>query len=508
MTEYSYQKYPFLKELELEEQNFGCFSGKWEANGKVIDAISPIDNKPICKVVCGNEKDYERCLQEMEKVKATWQHTPAPRRGEIVRQIGNALREKKQPLASLISLEMGKILPEAIGEVQEFIDIADYASGLSRTFNGNIFQSERPDHLIMDVWNPLGHIGIISAFNFPVAVFGWNAAISLVCGNCQIWKGATSTSLCTIAVSKIIAKVLESNGISPAVATCICGPGSTIGELLANDKRLSLISFTGSTKIGRRISSLVHERFGRTILELGGNNAAIVMHDANLDLFVRSILFAAVGTAGQRCTTCRRLIVHEKVYDEVVDRLKKAYSQIKHGNPLEKGVLLGPLHTKSAVKEYEEGIKTILQQGGKILVGGNVIKSEGNYVEPTIIEIEHTATIVKEELFVPILYILKCKTLEEAIQINNEVPQGLSSSLFTNDQSSIFKWIGPSGSDCGLVNINLPTNGAEIGGAFGGEKETGGGRESGADSWKQYMRRSTVTINYGKELPLAQGIEF
>jgi len=506
--ELTYLKYPFLKELELSEENDGCFCGKWEAHGPIISAISPIDNKPICLVRCGNETDYNNCLEAMEKAKAIWQETPAPKRGDIVRQIGEELRLKKQALGSLISLEMGKILPEGLGEVQEFIDIVEYAVGLSRIFNGQIFQSERSQHMIMEVWNPLGHVGIITAFNFPMAVFGWNAAISLVCGNTQIWKGATSTSLCTIAVSKIVAKVLKKNSMPLGIATCICGPGNTVGEMFITDRRLSLISFTGSTKIGKRISTAVHERFGRTILELGGNNAAIVMEDANLDLVVRSILFAAVGTAGQRCTTCRRLIIHESVYDEVVKRMKNAYSQIKAGNPLENGTLLGPLHTKSAVKEYEEGLKTIQQQGGKIVFGGKTLGLEGNYVEPTLVEIDYKAPIVKEELFVPILYLLKCKNFEEAVHINNSVPQGLSSSLFTNNNQYVFKWIGPHGSDCGLVNVNLPTNGAEIGGAFGGEKETGGGRESGSDSWKQYMRRSTVTLNYGNDLPLAQGIEF
>jgi len=351
-------------------------------------------------------------------------------------------------------------------------------------------------------------VGVITAFNFPAAVCGWNSAISLICGNVQIWKGASSTSLVTLAVTRIIAEVLERNKLPGGIATTITGSGAAIGELFIKDHRLSMVSFTGSTEIGKRISSVVHERFGRTILELGGNNAIIVMDDGDLDLALRAILFSAVGTCGQRCTTTRRLILHEKVYDTVVSRLVNSYKQIRTGDPLDRNTLCGPLHTKSAVKEFTEGLKTIQEQGGKILSGGKVIERDGNFVEPTIVEINHTAPIVKTELFVPILYVLKCSSFEEAVQINNEVPQGLSSSLFSRSHEKIFSWIHSSGSDCGIVNVNIGTSGAEIGGAFGGEKETGGGRESGSDSWKQYMRRSTCTINFSKELPLAQGINF
>jgi len=403
---------------------------------------------------------------------------------------------------------MGKILKEALGEVQEFIDICDYATGLSRTISGLVLPSERPGHFMMEQWHPLGLIGTITAFNFPLAVCGWNAAIALICGNLQIWKGATTTSLVTLATTKIVAGVLEKNGVPGAIFSTICGSGSAIGELFINDKRLSLISFTGSTEIGRRISSVVHARFGRTILELGGNNAIIIMEDADLDLALRSVLFACIGTCGQRCTTTRRLVLHEKIYDQFLPRLVNAYKQVKIGDPLDDSVLCGPLHTKSAIKEYQNGLKTIVEQGGKILVGGNVIEGPGNFVEPTIVESKHDAPIVKEELFCPILHVIKCSSLEEAIAINNEVPQGLSSSMFTNSQANIFQWTGPRGSDCGIANVNIPTSGAEIGGAFGGEKETGGGRESGSDSWKQYMRRVTCTINYSKNLPLAQGINF
>jgi len=444
----------------------------------------------------------------MEEARKVWALTPAPKRGDIVRQIGEAIRHKKTALGKLISLEMGKILPEAIGEVQEYIDVCDYATGLSRTFNGLILPSERPGHVIQENWHPLGMIGVITAFNFPLAVCGWNTAISLVCGNVQIWKGASTTSLVTVALTRLVASVLEQNNLPGGIFTTISGSGGVIGEFLIQDNRLSLISFTGSTEIGRRISSVVHGRFGRTILELGGNNAIIVMDDANIDMAARSILFACVGTAGQRCTTCRRLVVHEKVYDELMEKLKTAYKSVRIGDPLDETTICGPVHTKSAVKEFTEGLTKIQSQGGKIIVGGNVISREGNFVEPTIVEISHSAPCVKEELFLPVLYAIKVSSFEEALEVNNEVPQGLSSALFTNDMKKVFTWTGPLGSDCGLANVNTGTSGAEIGGAFGGEKETGGGRESGSDSWKQYMRRTTCTINYSKELPLAQGLDF
>jgi aldehyde dehydrogenase family 7 protein A1 len=505
----SYSEYPFLKELGIEEENAGVYNGSWFGAGKVYTTCSPSDNRPICRIRGGTKEDYESCLSAMKAASKEWQLTPAPKRGEIVRQIGEAVRAKKKALGSLISLEMGKIHKEGEGEVQEFIDICDYSVGLSRTMNGLVLPSERPGHIMMEQYHPLGMIGVITAFNFPIAVCGWNAAISLVCGNTQIWKGATTTSLCTLAVTKLVAKVLNDNGLPGGIFTMICGSGATIGEYFINDPRLSLISFTGSTDIGRRISSVVHSRFGRTILELGGNNAVVVMDDANLELATSAIFFAAVGTAGQRCTTCRRVIVHEKVHDDLIARLLKAYKQIKIGNPLVAESVCGPLHTNSAVKEYSEGLKTIQSQGGKIIQGGKVLEGQaGNFVEPTLVSIHHDAPIVKEELFVPITYIIKCKNVDEAIEFNNEVPQGLSSSLFTNNQAIVFKWTGPLGSDCGIVNVNIGTSGAEIGGAFGGEKETGGGRESGSDSWKQYMRRTTCTINYSNALTLAQGIDF
>ena len=432
-----------------------------------------------------------------------------PKRGEIIRQVGEAMRLKKEALGSLISLEMGKIKIEGDGEVQEYIDVCDMAVGLSRTIEGKVLPSERPQHFMMECWNPLGLIGVITAFNFPVAVSGWNAAIALVCGDLVIWKGASSTTLCTIAVGIIVGEVMKRNGFN-SVQTVCQGGGATIGERFIQDPRLQLISFTGSTSVGERISTQVHKRFGRTILELGGNNAVIVMDDADTDLALKACTFAALGTAGQRCTTLRRLIIHESVYDSLVERLKKVYGSLKIGNPLDLAHIMGPLHTKAAVKEYTEGLEMIKKDNGKIVFGGSRIEGmeSGNYVWPTLVEIDGDAPIVKTELFVPILYLIKCTSLEEAIRLNNCVPQGLSSSIFTKNLQTLYKWTGPLGSDCGIVNCNIGPSGAEIGGAFGGEKETGGGRESGSDSWKQYMRRSTCTINYSNELPLAQGVKF
>jgi aldehyde dehydrogenase family 7 protein A1 len=502
--------YPFLKELGLTEENAGSFDGKsWIGSGNLHHAINPSTGRSIANVRLGTRADYDKVLAAVESAKVAWADVPMPKRGDIVRQIGEAVRAKKEALGRLISLEMGKIYQEGLGEVQEFIDVCEYAMGLSRTLNGNVFSSERAEHVLIERWNPLGLVGIVTAFNFPCAVLGWNLAISLVCGNVNVWKGATTTSLVTIAVSKVIIDVLQRNHVPAGVFGVVAGSGSTAGNWLTTDPRIHLVSFTGSTAIGRGISEKVHSRFGRTILELGGNNASIIMDDANLDMALRAVFFSAVGTAGQRCTTCRRLIVHTKVFDEVVRRLKEAYTHVKIGDPLKEGTLCGPLHTASAVKEYLDGLETIKQQGGKILVGGKKRDDlPGNFVEPTIVEIDHSASIIKTELFVPILYVIKCSSLEEAIRFNNDVPQGLSSALFTNNMQSVFTWIGPRGSDCGLANVNTSTSGAEIGGAFGGHKDTGSGTESGSDSWKQYMRRATCAINYGKDVPLAQGIHF
>jgi aldehyde dehydrogenase family 7 protein A1 len=505
----TFHKYPFLAELGLTEDNLGCYNGTWFGHGEVVTSINPASGEPIARIHCGTAEDYEACIQSMIAAQTQWALTPAPIRGEIVRQMGEEFRKHKVALGLLVSLEMGKIKSEGWGEVQECIDICDYAVGLSRMINGSTVPSERREHFLMEVWNPLGLIGIISAYNFPCAVAMWNTAISLVCGNVQIWKGATSTSLVAIATQRIIAAVLERNNLPGGIATLCQGPGRSVGEKFITDKRLHLISFTGSTQVGTRIATAVHSRFGRTILELGGNNAMIVMDDADISMVVRSATFAAVGTAGQRCTTLRRLILHESVYDAVVNGLQKAYKSVPVGSPLEDGTLLGPLHAASCVKEYEDGIEEIKKQGGRILTGGKRMERAGFYVEPTIVAMDDAfAAITKEELFVPILYVFKFKTFEEAVAINNHVPQGLSSSLMTKNMQNVFRWVGPTGSDCGIVNVNAPTNGAEIGLAFGGEKETGGGRESGSDSWKQYMRRATCTINFGNNIPLAQGVKF
>lgn len=503
----TFNDYPFLKELGLSETNSGVYrDGQWTASGEEVLALNPSTNKPIARVKMGSPADYEACVKSMEQEKIRWMKTPAPIRGEVVRQIGEAFRKKKEPLGMLISLEMGKIKSEGLGEVQEYIDICDMATGLSRTLEGKVLPSERPGHFMMEQWNPLGLVGCITAFNFPVAVAGWNAAIAFICGDLMVLKPAPSTNLCAIAVQIIVNEVFDKFGFK-SIHTLCCG-GADVGGLMVNDRRMPLISFTGSTAVGQSIAVDVAKRFGRTILELGGNNAAIIMEDADLDLALKACVFACVGTAGQRCTTMRRIFLHESVYDKFVERMVSAYKTIKSGDPLEEGVLLGPLHSKLAIQQFKDGIQEIKKQGGKILVGGNVKAGEGNFVEPTIVEISPSAPIVQHELFAPVAYVMKFKTLDEAIALNNSVPQGLSSALFTKNLQNYFNWVGPAGSDCGIVNCNIGTSGAEIGGAFGGEKETGGGRESGSDSWKQYMRRATCTVNYSNYLALAQGVQF
>lgn len=402
---------------------------------------------------------------------------------------------------------MGKIRSEGLGEVQEFIDICDMAVGMSRTIDGKVLNSERPGHFMMEVWNPIGNVGVITAFNFPVAVMGWNTTLALICGDQVVWKGALTASLVTVALGKIVADVLKANGFN-SVLTVLTGDGPDIGAAIVNDPRVPLVSFTGSTAVGRSVSADVHRRFGKTILELGGNNAAIIMPDADLELAFQGAVFAAVGTCGQRCTTLRRIFIHESIYDAFVARMVKSYKNVTIGDPMDPKTLMGPMHNESGVNQYLEGLEKIKQQGGRILTGGKRLPGPGNYVEPTIVEIAHDAEIVKHEIFAPIVYVFKFSTLEEVIGYNNEVPQGLSSALFTKNLQNYFKWVGPLGSDCGLVNCNIGTSGAEIGGAFGGEKETGGGRESGSDAWKQYCRRSTCTVNYSDALPLAQGVQF
>lgn len=506
-------KYAWLgSELGLKAENDGVFwGGGWGGSGAVVESKSPATNETIATVRQGTRGEYDKCVEEAAKAWRVWAEVPGPQRGEIVRLIGERLRAKLEPLGQLLAMEMGKILPEGIGEVQEYIDICDYATGLSRMFAGQLLPSERPGHQLMENWNPLGPIGIISAFNFPCAVFGWNNAISLVCGDTNVWKPAPSTPLISIALTKIVAGVLEEAKLPPAVLTLCCG-GAEIGEAMAKDPRLPLVSFTGSTAVGRKVALAVQERFGRSLLELGGNNAIIVNEDADLDMVVPSVLFACVGTAGQRCTTTRRLIVHRKHYATLVERLKKAYAQVvpgRVGDPMDASTLVGPMHSPQGVALFEAAVAEAVGAGGKIEFGGAKLDRPGNYVQPTIISgLKHDAPIVLRETFAPILYVMETGSLEEAIAWNNEVEAGLSSSLFTANVGDVFKWLGPLGSDCGIVNVNIPTSGAEIGGAFGGNKATGGGRESGSDAWKQYMRRSTCTVNFSKNLPLAQGIKF
>ncbi|OQV21431.1 putative aldehyde dehydrogenase family 7 member A1-like protein [Hypsibius exemplaris] len=506
----SQPEFAWLRELGLKEDNAGVFSGKWEASGAVTQAINPSTNKAIANVKLGTSADYEVAVKNSVEAYHTWKFIPAPKRGEIVRQIGDELRLKRDHLGRLISLEMGKILAEGIGEVQEYIDICDYATGLSRMFEGKVLPSERPGHVLLEAWNPLGCVGIISAFNFPMAVYGWNNAIALICGDSMVWKPSPSTNLCGIAIQKVIETVLQRNSLPPALCTLVCG-GTDVGVAMSKDDRLPLVSFTGSTQVGLKVAAEVQARFGRPLLELGGNNAVVVAEDADLNMVIPSVVFGSVGTAGQRCTTSRRVFVHDSIYEEVLRRLTSAYAQVpaRLGDPLDKQTLYGPMHSQIGVDSYLKTLEEAQQQGGKIVYGGKVIPREGNYVEPTIItELPHDAAVVLKETFAPILFVLRYRDIEEAIEWNNEVQQGLSSSLFTQNLGTMFKWLGPGGSDCGIVNVNTSTSGAEIGGAFGGNKHTGGGRESGSDSWKQYMRRSTCTINYSKDMPLAQGLKF
>lgn len=510
----SFSKYPFLSDLKLSAENPGVYAGgNWSGSGGVRTSVNPANGEKIAYITEADAGDYSKAVLALDHAKESWASVPMPLRGEIVRQIGEELRANKDALGRLVSLEMGKILSEGLGEVQEAIDICDFATGLSRTIGGSILPSERPGHFMMERWNPLkGHVGIITAFNFPCAVFFWNAALSLVCGNTQIFKGAESTSLVAIACTKIVETVLKRNGHA-GVHALVQGPGKTVGEQMINDKRIELVSFTGSTHIGQHVGHAVSKRWGKHILELGGNNAMIVMDDADLKMAKRAALFSAVGTAGQRCTSLRRIYLQERIYDEFVASLITSYKSIKVGDPMDKATLCGPLHTASAVDAFARGVEAVKNQKGSILFGGSVISSTstggaGNFVTPTIAAVPTDAACVQDELFVPIVYVMKFKTLEEAIVLNNSVSQGLSSCLFTTNQASVFKWTGEHGSDCGIVNVNIGPSGAEIGGAFGGEKATGGGRESGSDSWKQYMRRSTCTINHSKNLPLAQGVSF
>jgi aldehyde dehydrogenase (NAD+) len=503
----------FLKQLHVQDSNHGTSSGIHyfsEPDADVIDSYSPVDGKRIASVKCTTHAEYEKVVTTAQEAFITWRKIPAPRRGEIVRQVAEKLRAYKEPLGRLVSYEMGKSLQEGMGEVQEMIDICDFAVGLSRQLYGLTMQSERPGHRMYEQYHPLGIVGVISSFNFPVAVWSWNAAIAWVCGDVTLWKPSSKTPLCAIACQQLIAEVFLKNNVPEGVSSLVTG--NAAGDKINADNRIPLVSFTGSTRVGRHVSGMVAQRFGRTILELGGNNAIIVSEHADLNMVLIGVVFGAVGTAGQRCTTTRRLIVHESVYDKTIQVLQQAYSQLKIGNPLDAGNHVGPLIDKKAVESYLAAIEKAQKEGGKILVEGGVMEGKGFesgcYVKPCIIEAQNSFPIVQEETFAPILYVMKYQAIDEAIDMQNAVPQGLSSSIFTSNIREMEQFLSCAGSDCGIANVNIGTSGAEIGGAFGGEKETGGGRESGSDTWKAYMRRQTNTINYGKELPLAQGIEF
>ena len=502
-----------LMELGVNEVNSGVFAGEWvkAPSGGELVSFCPIDGEPIAKVLMSSKEDLHRAVDSSCRTFQRWRMIPAPARGEMIRQIGQALREKKTALGRLVSLEMGKILPEGEGEVQEMIDVADFAVGLSRQLYGLTIASERPLHRLYEQWHPLGPVGVITSFNFPVAVWSWNAFIAAVCGDPVLWKPSSLTPLCAVAVQNIVNSILSRNGYD-GVMNLVIGAGDTVGERLISDRRLPLISATGSCAMGRRLAETVGKRLGRTLLELSGNNAVIVMDDADLGLTVRAVLFGAVGTAGQRCTTIRRLILHRPIAGEMTARLRKAYGSIVIGNPLQPGILMGPLISRQAVQDMMQALERIRREGGEVLFGGGKVQDTslkgGYYVQPALVKAHRSMPILKEEVFAPILYLMEAENLAEAIEIQNDVPQGLSSAIFTNGLRSAEAFLGPAGSDCGIANVNVGTSGAEIGGAFGGEKETGGGRESGSDSWKAYMRRQTVTVNWSSELPLAQGIRF
>lgn len=504
----------FLKNLGIEGINSGTSTGQhhWSAEkGETLSSTTPGDGSHIADITQTTREDYDKVVEKAQDAFKEWRMVPAPQRGDIVRQIGNKLREHKEDLGKLVSYEMGKIYQEGLGEVQEMIDICDFAVGLSRQLYGLTMHSERPLHRMYEQWHPLGTVGIISAFNFPVAVWCWNSALAWVCGNVTVWKPSEKVPLCGIACQNIFAEVLAENNLPEGISSLINGAVST-GEWMTNDKRVPLISATGSTNMGREVGKAVANRFGKTILELGGNNAIIITENADLDSTLVGAVFGAVGTCGQRCTSTRRLIIHENIYDEVKEKLKSAYSHLRIGNPLDTNNHVGPLIDSIAVEAYSNSITAIKNEGGSILVEGGVLKGEeyrGDcYVKPCIAEVENHFPIVQRETFAPILYIMKYRTLDEAIEMQNDVPQGLSSAIMTTNMRESEKFLSAVGSDCGIANVNIGTSGAEIGGAFGGEKETGGGRESGSDAWKGYMRRQTTTINYSTELPLAQGIKF
>ncbi len=509
--------------LSLSSDHPGGFDGEWIGSGPTLDVITPCDGSRLAGVRQVTDAEYDRIVDRAHAAFLAWRDLPAPRRGEVVRRLGNRLREKKAVLGALVTLEMGKILVEGEGEVQEMIDICDFAVGLSRQLYGLTMASERPDHRMYEQWHPLGVVGVITAFNFPVAVWSWNAAVAAVCGDAVLWKPASKTPLTAIAVTKIAAEVCREVGVDPAIFSLVVGPGASVGERLLDDRRVPLVSCTGSCSVGRHVAEVVGRRLGRTILELGGNNAIIVTPHANLDLALRAMLFGAVGTAGQRCTTTRRIIVHASIQDALVERLTRAYASVRIGDPRDRRTLMGPLVSLQAVEEMQRAIARLRAEGGEVLYGGERLDGPdypgGHYVRPCIAAARNEFEIVQTETFAPILYVIPygrptappreaVDDIAEAVRLQNGVPQGLSSAIFTEHLHEAEYFLSHRGSDCGIANVNIGTSGAEIGGAFGGEKETGGGREAGSDAWKAYMRRQTTTINWSTELPLAQGIQF
>ncbi|MEC8273586.1 MAG: aldehyde dehydrogenase family protein [Bacteroidota bacterium] len=502
-----------LRKLGLEKINNGSSTGSdCFSSGELLESYSPVDGKLIGKVKCSTKEDYEKVMSAATSAFKSWRTVPAPKRGDMVRQFGDKLRTHKEALGKLVSYEMGKSFQEGLGEVQEMIDICDFAVGLSRQLHGLTMHSERPGHRMYEQYHPLGVVGIISAFNFPVAVWCWNTALAWISGDTCVWKGSEKTPLCSVACQNLIAEVLKNNDLGEGIS-CIVTGNYEVGEMMTNDKRMPLISATGSSRMGQIVGATVANRFGKSLLELGGNNAIIITPTADLKIVVPGAVFGAVGTCGQRCTSTRRLIIHESVYDTVKNSIVSAYQQIKIGNPLDENNHVGPLIDKDAVGMYQDALTRVVEEGGKVLVDGGVLKGSGYesgcYVKPAIAEAKNDFAIVQHETFAPILYLIKYSgDLENAIKIQNDVPQGLSSAIMTSNLKDAEKFLASSGSDCGIANVNIGTSGAEIGGAFGGEKETGGGRESGSDAWKIYMRRQTNTINYSDELPLAQGIKF
>ncbi len=503
-----------LKTLGIEAVNRGASTGGYWFNtrGTQIDSVSPVDGKVIASVLSATEAEYEAVILKAQEAFKVWRMVPAPKRGEVIRQLAEKIREKKQALGELVSYEMGKSLQEGLGEVQEMIDICDFAVGLSRQLYGLTMHSERPGHRMYEQYHPLGIVGIISAFNFPVAVWNWNTALAWVCGDVCVWKPSEKTPLTAIACQKITQEVFAANDIPDGVSSLLIG-GADLGVLMSNDNRVPLVSATGSTRMGKAVGEAVGRRLGRSLLELGGNNAIIITESADLKMVVPGAVFGAVGTAGQRCTSTRRLIIHESIYDKVKDALVKAYGQLRIGNPLDQNNHVGPLIDKDAVAAYQRALSKVVEEGGTIVVEGGVLSGDGYesgcYVKPAIAEAKNSFEIVQHETFAPVLYLMKYSgSIDQAIAIQNGVPQGLSSAIMTNNLREAEAFLSHAGSDCGIANVNIGTSGAEIGGAFGGEKETGGGRESGSDAWKVYMRRQTNTINYSESLPLAQGIKF